>query len=120
MIRSARFLLLLTSAAWWPAGGQVEIHFVDVAPAAGLTVKTVFGGEKTKRYILETTGGGAAFFDYDNDGWLDIFLVNGSSFEGPFAATNHLYRNNRDRTFRDDTAPRGLQGCGWGAGGWHG
>jgi enediyne biosynthesis protein E4 len=116
MIRSARFLLLLASAAWWPAVGQVEIHFVDIAPAAGLTVKTVFGGEKTKRYILETTGGGAAFFDFDNDGWLDIFLVNGSSFEGPVAATNHLYRNNRDRTFQDVTARAGLERSGWGQG----
>jgi enediyne biosynthesis protein E4 len=116
MIRSARLLLLLASAAWWPAGGQVEIHFVDVAPAAGLKVKTVFGGEKTKRYILETTGGGAAFFDYDNDGWLDIFLVNGSSFEGRVAATNHLYRNNRDRTFQDVTARAGLERSGWGQG----
>jgi hypothetical protein len=79
-------------------------------------VKTVFGGEKTKRYILETTGGGAAFFDYDNDGWLDIFLVNGSSFEGRVAATNHLYRNNRDRTFQDVTARAGLEKSGWGQG----
>ena len=55
--------------------------FVDVTRSAGLTEKTVFGGEKTKKYIIETTGGGVAFVDYDGDGWPDIFLVNGSRLE---------------------------------------
>jgi hypothetical protein len=49
-------------------------HFVDLAPRAGLTAPTVIGGERTKEYILETTGGGAAIVDYDDDGWPDIFL----------------------------------------------
>jgi hypothetical protein len=89
---------------------------VDVAPAAGLTAKTVYGGERTKRYILETTGGGVAFFDYDNDGWLDIFLVNGSRLGEPVAATHHLYRNNRDGAFRDVTRPAGLDKSAWGQG----
>ncbi len=114
MIRQAAFLLLLAALGPWPANEPFEIRFLDVTAPAGLTVKTVFGGEKTKRYILETTGGGAAFFDYDNDGWLDIFLVNGASFEGRSAATNHLYHNKRDGTFQDVTARAGLQKSGWG------
>jgi enediyne biosynthesis protein E4 len=59
-----------------------SVDFVDIAARAGLTAKTEDGGEKTKKYIIETTGSGAAFFDYDNDGWPDIFLVNGTTLEG--------------------------------------
>ena len=51
--------------------------FVDVAAEAGLTMRNVFGGQEKKSYIIETTGTGVAIFDYDNDGWPDIFLVNG-------------------------------------------
>src|SRR5262249_27138203 len=70
-----------------------------------------------KRYIVETTGGGVAFFDYDQDGWLDIFLVNGSTLEGaPSGATNHLYRNKGDGTFEDVTQRAGLDKSGWGQG----
>src|SRR6202035_609702 len=65
------------------------------------------------------TGCGVAFYDYDNDGWLDIFLVNGSRLEG-FAAgtepTSHLFRNNRDGTFTDVTQEAGLVRSGWGQG----
>jgi len=50
---------------------------VDIAERAGLTGKTVIQGHETKDFLLSTTGGGVALFDYDNDGWLDIFLVNG-------------------------------------------
>src|SRR5258708_4261016 len=52
--------------------------FRDVSAAAGLTARTVIGGERSKEFILETTGGGVAIIDYDNDGWPDIFLVNGA------------------------------------------
>ena len=62
------------------------VQFVNVAREAGLNEKTIFGGEKRNRYLLETTGCGVAFFDYDNDGWLDIFLVNGTRFETTFDA----------------------------------
>src|ERR1700746_2521896 len=58
------------------------VAFVDIARQAGLKVKTIFGGEKKNKYLLETTGGGIAFYDYDNDGWLDIFVVNGWKLEG--------------------------------------
>src|SRR5260370_35544851 len=50
-------------------------HFTDVAAKAGLTEPVVFGGENTKKYIVETTGTGVAIFDYDNDGWPDIYIV---------------------------------------------
>src|SRR5882724_7902930 len=90
-------------------------NFVDVADKAGLTMTNVFGGLETKKYIIETTGTGVAIFDYDNDGWPDIFLVNGTTLDGK-ASTNHLYRNNHDGTFTDVTVPSGLGGSGWGQG----
>lgn len=102
-----------------PKAGPPVAQFVDIAERAGLTSKTIIGGTKTKEFILETTGGGVALFDYDNDGWLDIFLVNGSRLEGvkPGAEpTNHLFRNNRDGTFTDVTEKAGLVHHGWGQG----
>ena len=59
-----------------------------------------------KSYIVETVGCGAAFFDFDNDGWLDIFLLSGTTFDGSRKGSNRLYRNNRDGTFTDVTAKR--------------
>ena len=79
----------------------------------------MIGGEKSKQYILETTGGGVAIFDYDNDGWPDIFLVNGSRLEGfpkGQEPTSHLYHNNHDGTFTDVTEKAGLVHTGWGQG----
>ncbi len=101
-------------------GLPLPIRFVNVAREAGLRAKTVFGGEKKNKYLLETTGCGAAFFDYDNDGWLDIFLVNGTRFEATWPAgqapTSRLYKNNRDGTFTDVTGQAGLARSGWGQG----
>ena len=94
-------------------------HFTDIAEKAGLTMMNVFGGVDTKKYIIETTGTGVAIFDYDNDGWPDIFLVNGTTLEGfpaSKAPTNHLYRNNHDGTFTDVTQKAGLAATGWGQG----
>ena len=92
--------------------------FRDVAAAAGLTARTVIGGERTKQYILETTGGGVAIVDYDDDGRPDIFLVNGARLESsPEAAPlSHLYRNKGDGTFADVTEKAGVGGKGWGQG----
>jgi hypothetical protein len=93
------------------------VNFVNVAKEAGLSSKTIFGGEHKNKYLLETTGCGVAFYDYDNDGWLDIFLVNGTRLEGFPAGqepTNRLYKNNRDGTFTDVTAQAGLVHSGWG------
>src|SRR5438093_9333120 len=61
---------------------DLGVNFVNVAKESGLNAKTMFGGEHKNKYLLETTGCGVAFYDYDNDGWLDIFLVNGTRLEG--------------------------------------
>jgi enediyne biosynthesis protein E4 len=93
--------------------------FRDIAAPAGLTARTIIGGERTKQYILETTGGGVAILDYDDDGWPDIFLVNGARLpasDGAAAPVSHLYRNNHDGTFADVTRKAGLSATGWGQG----
>ena len=98
---------------------DVGISFLNVGREAGLNAKTIFGGEHKNKYLLETTGCGVAFYDYDNDGWLDIFLVNGTRLEGfPVGQepTSHLFKNNRDGTFTDVTAKAGLVHSGWGQG----
>jgi hypothetical protein len=114
-------LLIAIAAAQAPPNTQSSpiANFTDVAEKAGLTMTTVFGGKDTKKYIIETTGTGVAIFDYDNDGWPDIFLVNGTTLEGfpsGKAPSNHLYRNNHDGTFSDVTAKAGLTATGWGQG----
>jgi len=94
-------------------------NFTDVAEKSGLTAQEIFGGIDTKKYIIETTGTGVAIFDYDNDGWPDIFLVNGTRLEGFPAGkspSNRLYHNNHDGTFTDVTAKAGLTATGWGQG----
>ncbi len=121
--RLAAFLVILAfpAAAAGPRNTAPIANFTDVAEKAGLTMSNVFGGKDTKKYIIETTGTGVAIFDYDNDGWPDIFLVNGTTLEGfpagkgP-APSNHLYRNNHDGTFSDVTAKAGLTATGWGQG----
>src|SRR5271168_3804370 len=65
-----------------PAPPAPIANFTDVAEKSGLTMQNIFGGVDTKKYIIETTGTGVAIFDYDNDGWPDIFLVNGTRLEG--------------------------------------
>ena len=91
------------------AAGRVE--FRDVAAEAGLTASFPNGGNKTKRFIVETTGSGAAFLDYDNDGLPDVFLVSG---EG---GLSRLYHNDGNGRFTDVTAKMGLdRATGWGQG----
>jgi len=100
-----------------PSGHPFNARFVDVATSAGLTAPTIYGGVESKKYILESTGCGCAFIDYDNDGWIDIFLLCGTRIEGPPpGATNRLYKNNRDGTFTDVTERAGLQAAGWASG----
>ncbi len=97
-----------------PSGLPFNARFTDVASEAGLVAPVVYGGVDRKSYILETVGCGCAFLDYDNDGWLDIFLLSGTRLEGaPEGATNRLYKNNRDGTFTDVTAKAGLIRAGW-------
>ena len=98
-------------------GTPLGVQFVDVAKEAGLNVETIFGGEHKNKYLLETTGCGVAFFDYDQDDWLDIFLVNGWRLEGfpkGHEPICHLFKNNRDGTFTDVTIKAGLARSGWG------
>ena len=100
-----------------PSGRPFNAHFVDVASAAGLTAPTIYGGVESKKYILEATGCGCAFLDYDNDGWMDIFLLTGTRLEGaPPDASNRLYKNNRDGTFTDVTEKAGLRAVDWASG----
>jgi hypothetical protein len=128
------------------AAPYAGVTFVDVGKQAGLLHETIFGGEDKNLYLLETTGCGVAFFDYDSDGWVDIFVVNGTRLEKQDSAfriqdsgnrnqesanqsppfqnpkskienpTNHLYKNNRDGTFTDVTEKAGLIRSGWGQG----
>ncbi len=97
-----------------PSGLPFNACFTDVAAQAGLRAPLIYGGADRKTYILETVGCGCAFLDYDQDGWLDIFLLSGTLLEGaPEGATNRLYHNNRDGTFTDVTAKAGLRRTGW-------
>src|SRR6266436_4259540 len=100
-----------------PSGRPFNARFTDIAKEAGLVLPVVYGEADHKDYILETVGCGCAFFDYYNDGWMDIFLLTGSSMAGaPSGASNRLYRNNRDGTFSDVTEKSGLRFTGWGSG----
>jgi hypothetical protein len=100
-----------------PSGLPFHAHFVDVAAAAGLKAPVVYGGIESKKYILEATGCGCAFLDYDNDGWMDIFLLTGARLnENLSEASPRLYKNNRDGTFTDVTEKAGLQATGWASG----
>jgi len=105
------------------AGGFVAkgpLVFMDTAKSAGLATWTHHSGTPEKKYIIETVGSGVAFLDYDNDGWLDIYLVNGLTYEAvsgkdtsPHAA---LFHNNHDGTFADVTARAGVGNGRWGVG----
>ena len=95
-----------------------DASFTDVAAAAGLDLRFTYGGERSKNYIIESNGSGVAFLDYDDDGRLDIFLVNGSTLEGfgeAAAPTNRLYRNTDGSTFEDVTERTGMARSGWGS-----
>ena len=96
---------------------ESPFQFTDIAARAGLTAPVVYGNPDRKKYILETNGCGIAFFDYDHDGWLDIFVPGGSQIEGaPAGVTNRLYKNNRDGTFTDVTRKAGLERAVWASG----
>ncbi len=105
------------------AGGFVKsgpIVFEDIAAKAGLSTWRHQMGSPEKQYILETVGSGVGLLDYDNDGWLDIYMVNGSTYDAlsgkttpPHAA---LFHNNHDGTFTDVAAKAGVQNDRWGFG----
>ena len=104
------------------AGGFVKtgpVVFQDIAAKAGLTVWQHTMGTPQKQYILEATGSGVALLDYDNDGWLDIYMVNGSTYDAlsgkaaaprrslPQQPRRHLYRCRRKS--RSDQRPLGIR-----------
>jgi enediyne biosynthesis protein E4 len=105
------------------AGGFVDrgpVVFKDVSREAGLMTWRHAGGSPTKTYIVESLGSGVALLDYDNDGWLDIYLVNGMTYDAlsgkapaPHAA---LFHNNHDGTFTDMAEKAGVTNDRWGVG----
>jgi len=117
---ASRILLVIIPAllfAQTKPANEFNVSFVNVAKQAGLTHKTIYGDEHKNKYLLETTGCGVAWFDYDNDGWLDLFFVNGtrlSGFPKGSEPTSKLYKNNRNGTFTDITKQVGLARTGWG------
>jgi len=119
--RIASILILSMTALWPPPQDRSSIKFSDITQSSKINFLHR-AGTKEKRYILEAASGGVALFDYDSDGWLDVYLVNGSSFgvlrgtEKP-AAGSALYRNNHDGTFSDVTGKAGVGNVGaWGMG----
>jgi enediyne biosynthesis protein E4 len=99
---------------------HIPVVFSDVTAKAGLLrARNVSGRVTNKQFLLEEMGCGVALFDYDNDGWLDIFLVNGTSIapaERDRNPTSYLFHNNHDGTFTDVTKKAGLTCSGWGQG----
>lgn len=92
--------------------------FTDVTKASGIDFHLTCG-TPDKRWIMDSLCGGVAFFDYDNDGWMDLLLVNGSTEEDVRSGqcnSSKLYRNNHDGTFSDVTSKAGLKHCRWGFG----
>jgi hypothetical protein len=135
VLLGSRILEVLTTPLWRWTGIPVlqaatavhpaelsPVTFVDVAKEAGLNVPNVWGGVKHKNYLVESKGSGLAFFDFDNDGWIDVYLPNGDRLPGeePYPdgkkPTQHLFKNNRDGTFSDVTERAGLVRTGWGTG----
>jgi enediyne biosynthesis protein E4 len=106
--------------------GATEAKFADVTAALGVNFRNL-ASHTSKKYLIETMGGGAALFDYDNDGLLDLFLVNGAPLTDPTPKGtipqktgqqfwNRLYHQKRDGTFEDVTEKAGLEGSGYGMG----
>ena len=126
LIKRVFFLGVFVLTMWIPSKAQEPssaprqvANFVDAADKAGLKLTITFGGKRQKKYIIETTGTGVAIFDYDNDGWPDIFVVNGTTLEGSPKGkepTSHLFHNNHDGTFTDVSVPAGITATGWGQG----
>jgi hypothetical protein len=126
---SPKFLILLFLISSYTANSKISaksrlpnrpITFLDIAALAHLDTVNTYGGDLQKDFIIETTGNGSIIFDFDNDGWPDIFLPTGSTVrESPAsrAPGNRLYHNNRDGTFTDVSEKAGLARSGWGQGG---
>ena len=118
-ISSIVVCLLLAGSIISGQNGAVDVGvtFTNVAQQAGLNVSMIYGDEHRNRYLLETTGSGAAFIDFDNDGWQDVFLVNGTRLDGlppNLNSTNRLFRNSGNGKFTDVTEKSGVVRTGWG------
>ena len=112
------WFLLILNCLIVPCHAQMAVQFVDVTTEAGITFKHI-NGASDRKFYLETMGSGAAFLDYDNDGDLDLYIVNGGllpGFETSDPPTNSLYQNNGDSTFTDVTATAGVGDTGYGMG----
>ncbi len=96
------------------AGAQSPVTFTDITVSSGITFKHTFSPDK--KYILESMSGGVALFDYDNDGWLDVYFVNAPTVENPKGARSELWRNKGDGTFADVTDKAGVGNAGFGMG----
>ncbi len=114
------FLLFeVISPGAWLVSQKRNPVFIEVASKVGITAPNVFGGIERKRYLLETTGCGVAFIDYDRDGYTDLFFVNGTRLEkqpGAPEPLSHLYKNDGKGSFIDVTNKAGLSRSGWGQG----
>jgi hypothetical protein len=109
----AAFVVLSAVCAFYTG----TIHFVDIAATSGLTIPNTYGGRTHKEYILETTGNGAAIFDYDGDGFNDIFIANGTTLDDGSRSTHaQLYRNDHNGHFTEVSAQAGLTRHGWAQG----
>jgi hypothetical protein len=114
-------ILALRAGAFAAAAGAegAAIQLDDATAQAGLDYRNLFGGPG-KPYIIESTGNGAAWLDYDADGDLDLFIANGSTLEGQAKGEpgpgNRLYRNDGQGVFKDVTTESGLRGGYWGSG----
>jgi enediyne biosynthesis protein E4 len=112
------FLIAFQIPVFSQTNAKFPVTFVDIAKQANLTDTTIYGGVESKKYIIETNGCGVAFFDFDNDGWTDVFIMSGTKLEGfpkGKEPTNHLYKNNKNSTFTDVTEKSGLHHTGWGS-----
>lgn len=103
------------------SGKPWPVKFTDISTRAGLTQPTIYGGVDRIDYLVESSGGGLAAIDFDADGWLDLFVVNGTRWQNPPAAAgaaahHRLYRNNHDGTFTDVSTRAGIAKTGWGMG----
>ncbi|MDE0555970.1 MAG: VCBS repeat-containing protein, partial [Candidatus Poribacteria bacterium] len=112
------FLIIRLIEASFAASTEGKISFIEATEGAGIQFQHV-DGRSGQRYFLETVGSGVAFFDYDNDGFLDIYFVNSTDLPGshsPTPPSNRLYRNNGDGTFTDVMEQVGVGDTGYGAG----
>src|SRR6185295_5774332 len=118
LVRATSVLAIGLLSAALPQAIDKPISFSSVAAEAGLTVVNR-AGTPTKDYIIDSIGNGVAFLDYDNDGDLDVLIVNGSTLDRLEKGGDQmvaLYRNNGRGTFTDVTTMSGFTRRGWGTG----